>query len=70
MAFGTRVTTTTQDKILPAVVDTILNSNVFATRMLGRAKKWTGETLKFPIKHAKNATGTSFSGLTLVSSSL
>ena len=62
MAFGNRVTTTTQDEILPMVVDTILNSNVFATRMLGRAKKWKGETLKQPIKVSKNSTGTSFSG--------
>lgn len=62
MAFGNRVTTTTQDEILPKVVDTVLNSNVFATRMLGAAKKWTGETLKQPIKVSKNTTGTSFSG--------
>ena len=48
---------------MPAVVDTILNGNVFATRMLGRAKKWgAGEKLKIPIKYAKNATGQSFSG--------
>lgn len=61
-ALGNRVTTTTQDEILPKVVDTILNSNVFATRMLGRAKKWVGETLRQPIKVSKNSTGTSFSG--------
>lgn len=30
--------------------------------MLGRAKKWRGETLKQPIKVSKNSTGTSFSG--------
>ena len=60
--FGTRVTTTTQDKIMPKVVDTVLNGNVFATRVLSKAAKWHGETLKFPIKHAKNTTGTSFSG--------
>src|SRR3990167_8898475 len=62
MAFGNRVTTITQDEILPAVVDTILNSNVFATRMLGAAKKWVGEQMKFPVKVSKNSTGTSFSG--------
>lgn len=61
MAFGNRVTTTTQDEILPQVVDTILNSNVFATRMLGKAKMWKGETLKGPVKVSKNSTGTSFS---------
>lgn len=62
MSFGTRVTTTTQDKLMPKVVDMVLNSNVFATRVLGKASKWHGENMKFPIKHAKNATGTSFAG--------
>lgn len=61
-ALGTRVTTTTQDHYLPFLVDTILNSNVFATRQLGAAKKWSGSQLQFPIKVSKNATGTSFSG--------
>lgn len=59
---GTRVTTTTQDKLIPKVVDTILNSNVFASRMLSRAKKYSGERMKFPVKYAKNNTGTSFAG--------
>lgn len=62
MAFGTRVTTTTQSKLVPKVVDTVLNSNVFATRVLTKAAKWNGERMKFPVKHAKNTTGTSFSG--------
>ena len=61
-ALGTRVTTTTQSKLLPKVVDQILNSNVFATRMLSRAQKYVGERMKFPIKYAKNTTGTSFAG--------
>lgn len=69
MAFGNRVTTTTQDVILPKLVDTVLNSNVFATRMLGRAKKWNGETIKQPIKVSKNSTGTSFSGFDTFSTS-
>lgn len=61
-ALGTRVTTTTQDKILPKVVDTILNSNVLATRVLSKAEKFSGERMKFPVKYAKNTTGTSFAG--------
>lgn len=61
-AFGARVTTTTQDKLLPKVVDTVLNSNVLATRVLSKASKYTGERMKFPVKHAKNSTGTSFAG--------
>jgi hypothetical protein len=65
--FGTRVTTTTQDKLIPKVVDTILNSNVLAVRTMGRAKPWTGENVKYPIKYQKNSTGTSFSGYDLLS---
>ena len=61
-ALGTRVTTTTQDKLLPKVVDTILNSNVFATRILSKASRFSGERMKFPVKYAKNTTGTSFAG--------
>lgn len=68
-ALGTRVTTTTQSKLLPKVVDTILNSNVFATRMLSRAQKYNGERMKFPVKYAKNATGTSFAGFDTFSTS-
>jgi len=69
MAFGTRVTTTTQDFLVPKVVDTILNSNVLASRMIRKAKKWRGETMKFPVKHKKNTTGTSFSGFDSFSTS-
>lgn len=69
MSFGTRVTTTTQSKLLPKVVDTVLNSNVLATRVLTKAAKWNGERMKFPVKHAKNTTGTSFSGFDSFSTS-
>lgn len=68
-AFGTRVTTTTQDKLLPKVVDTILNSNVLATRVLSKASKYTGERMKFPVKYSKNTTGTSFAGFDTFSTS-
>lgn len=68
-ALGTRVTTTTQSHLLPKVVDTILNGNVFATRMLSRAQKFNGERMKFPVKYAKNTTGTSFAGFDTFSTS-
>ena len=60
--FSNRVLTTTNQFIVPKAVDTVLRSNVFATRMLGKAKKWNGDRMLFPIKYAKNTTGTSFSG--------
>src|SRR3990167_4198561 len=70
VAFGARVTTTTQDAILPKLVDTILNSNVFAARMLGRAKKWGfGEQVRQPVKVSKNSTGQSFAGFDTFSTS-
>ena len=56
------VLTTTQDKLMPKLVDTILDSNVMATRALAKAKKWSGEQMKFPIKTSKNQTGQSFQG--------
>jgi hypothetical protein len=68
-ALGTRVTTTTQSKLMPKVVDTILNSNVFATRVLSKAQKWNGERMKFPVKYSKNTTGSSFSGFDTLSTS-
>src|SRR5258708_4414871 len=68
-ALGTRVTTTTQSHLLPKVVDTILNSNVLATRVLSKASKFNGERMKFPVKYSKNSTGTSFAGFDSFSTS-
>jgi len=63
MTFDAYVQSITQDKIVPKVVDNILNSNVLALRILGKQKPWSGESLKFPIKYQKSTTGGSFSGL-------
>lgn len=54
---------------MPKVVDTILNSNVLATRVLSKASSFNGERMKFPVKYAKNITGTSFSGFDTFSTS-
>jgi hypothetical protein len=69
MAFGNRLTSVTQDELIPKVVDGVLGANVFFTRMVMAAKKWKGEQLKQPFKHAKNTTGTSFSGFDTFSTS-
>lgn len=58
-----RVQTTVQTKYLPFVVDTVLNSNVLFQRIVRGSKKWSGRTLRVPIKYAKNTTGTSFAGM-------
>lgn len=63
MTFGQRLTTVTQDEILPQVVDTILGGNFITFRFLSNAKKWSGETLKKPIKYVASTLGGSFSGL-------
>lgn len=61
-ALGQRVVTTTNYKLMPKLVDTILHSNVFATRMIANAKKWSGLNMQFPIKYQKGVSGTSFAG--------
>jgi len=60
--YGQRVQTTVQQKYLPYVVDTVLNSNVLFQRVVRAAKKWSGRTLRVPVKVSKNSTGTSFRG--------
>lgn len=63
MTFSKRVTTITQDKIVPKVFDNILSDSVATLRGISNGMKWFGETLKFPVKLAKNPNGGSFSGL-------
>lgn len=60
--YGQRIQTTVQTKYLPFVVDTVLNSNVLFQRVVRSSKKWSGRTLRAPIKVSKNNTGTSFRG--------
>jgi len=66
---SSRLTTVTNKFLLPKVVDTILGSNVFATRMLANAQKWRGQTIEKSIKKSKNTNGGSFSGLDTFSTS-
>ena len=63
MVFTNRVTTITQDLIIPSVVDHVLSDNFISYRILGNAKKWSGEKLSRPIKIAQSTLGGSFSGL-------
>lgn len=60
--YGQRIQTTVQQKYLPFTVDTVLNSNVLFQRVVRAAKKWSGRTLRSPIKVSKNTTGQSFRG--------
>lgn len=67
--YGQRIQTTVQTEYLPFVVDTILNSNVMFQRVVRASKKWSGRTLRVPVKVSKNATGTSFRGFDTFSTS-
>jgi len=60
--YGQRVQTTVQTEYLPFVVDTVLGSNVLFQRVVRAAKKWSGRTLRVPVKVSKNTTGQSFRG--------
>jgi len=60
--YGQRIQTTVQTHYLPYVVDTVLNSNVLLQRIVRAAKKWSGRTLRVPVKVSKNTTGQSFRG--------
>jgi len=67
--YGQRIQTTVQQKYLPYVVDTVLNSNVLFQRVVRAGKKWSGRTLRVPVKVSKNTTGTSFRGFDTFSTS-
>src|ERR1035437_6132902 len=65
MAFALtdRVQTITEESYVPAVIDGVLNSNVFLARTFMRAQKnWTGRQMQIPLQFAKPASGNSFSG--------
>lgn len=63
MLFSERVKSDTQDKLLPGVVDNVLNSNILVVRTMQSPKVWSGETLRKAIKITKSVTGGSFNGV-------
>jgi len=63
MTFSDNITSITQDKIIPKVVDTVLNASPLTLRILGNQKSWQGVTLGIPIKYAQNDQGMFFDGL-------
>lgn len=73
MSFSDRVNTTTEQFLVPQVVDTILKENTFATNMLSRGKDSRSRqsasvtdikssVMLFPVKYQKGISGTSFAG--------
>jgi hypothetical protein len=58
-----RVTSITEESYVPAVIDGVLNSNVFLSRLFMREQKtWSGRQIQIPLQYAKPTTGGSFSG--------
>ena len=70
MLFSERVKSDTQDKLLPGVVDNVLNSNILVMRTMSAPKMWSGETLRKAIKVTKSSTGGSFNGVDTFATSL
>lgn len=66
-AMGNRIQTTTLQKYAPALVDTVLNSNLFFSRTVRAATPWAGRSMVYPVKIAKNLNGGSFSGFQTLS---
>jgi len=56
MTFDDYITSITQDKIVPKIIDTVLGGNVVSLRFLSNGQPWNGETLRIPIKYQKNST--------------
>ncbi len=62
MAYNNQVDTLTLEYIAPRVVDTVLRSNRFTTKMLSKTKEFRAATIDFPIKYQKGTATQSFSG--------
>lgn len=71
MVFNNRITDITYNKILPKVVDTKNDSNVFTARTLGihMRRSWIGHTMNEVIQIDNDSTGGSFDGLDQFSTS-
>jgi hypothetical protein len=63
MVFSERIKTITYNEILPSIVDTVNQSNIFTARALSNPKPWRGTTVNQPIQIANSTTGGSFDGM-------
>lgn len=71
MAFSTEVDVLTMEDIMPDVVDTVLRSNEFTTRIMTKdTKKFRAATQDFPFKYAKGTATQSFIGFQTLPTSL
>ena len=65
---ATRLSTTTNNYLLPKVADSVLRENNITTLLLSNPEKWNGEYLKKVVKVAKNPNTTSFGPFDLLPS--
>lgn len=68
IAFGNRVDNTTYNKINAKVVDQVLNSRTYASRLLSMGKPFAGKTMDFPVKVIAANQGEFFIGLETLTS--
>jgi hypothetical protein len=59
---GVNIQTATNQYLAPAWVDQVLGDNFFFGEVLGRAKKWDGSQMLFPIKYQKGVSTVAFNG--------
>lgn len=67
--FGNRVDNFGYQKINAKVVDTVLNSRTYASRLIGMGKPFVGKTMDFPVKVIQANNGEFFTGLETLASS-
>ncbi len=61
--FSDNITSITQDKIVPKLVDTVINASPLTMKILGNQDRFRGTTMGIPIKYQKSDAGLSFDGL-------
>jgi hypothetical protein len=69
MQFSDQVKAMTQEKLIPKIVDNVLNSNILALRLIGNGKEGKGYDIRKSIKYQNSGTATSFAGLDTFSAS-
>lgn len=61
--FGNRVDATTERKLNAKVIDSVLNSRIYAARLLGQGKPMSGKTYDYSLKVVNSQAGEFFQGL-------
>ena len=65
--FDDYIQSLTLHSLAPQVADGVLGGNFFSHRILMNAKRWDGETMKFPFAYRKNTSGQWYDGMDTLS---